>query len=135
MEEESAFPRGGASSITPLKRRQIRQEAQAEAERDFFADAEADSNRKRQKKGKPSTSTQVICGPASSPADINRLSVASYTHGLQSFRHSRVNHVPCLQALESQFVRKFAQEKLPAFVELLKFKVIRLDLGSQAHLC
>ena len=50
-EEEQSFPRGGASSITPLKRRQIRAEAQADAERDFFASASADDN-KRRKKGR-----------------------------------------------------------------------------------
>lgn len=62
MDEEGAFPRGGASSITPLKRRQIRQEAQAEAERDFFADAAAGATegRKRQKKGKPVNASQVL---------------------------------------------------------------------------
>lgn len=61
MDEEGAFPRGGASSITPLKRRQIREEAQAEAERDFFADAAASApeGRKRQKKGKSLNASQV----------------------------------------------------------------------------
>lgn len=61
MEEDGAFPRGGASSITPLKRRQIRQEAQAEAERDFFADAGASATegRKRQKKSKTVNASKV----------------------------------------------------------------------------
>lgn len=61
MDDEGAFPRGGASSITPLKRRQIRHEAQAEAERDFFADASASvtDSRKRQKKGKVTNAGQV----------------------------------------------------------------------------
>ena len=32
----------------------------------------------------------------------------------------------CLQALDEQLVRKFRQDRLPAFVELLKFKVLLL---------
>ena len=50
---EQSFPRGGASTITPLKRRQIRAEAQADAERDFFAGASAGPpvGNKRRKKG------------------------------------------------------------------------------------
>ena len=54
-EEEPSFPRGGASSITPLKRRQIRAEAQAEAEKDFFAGVSAGdpaSSKRRKKSGK-----------------------------------------------------------------------------------
>ena len=54
-EEEPSFPRGGASSITPLKRRQIRAEAQADAEKDFFAGRSAGdpaSNKRRRKSGK-----------------------------------------------------------------------------------
>ncbi len=52
-DEEQSFPRGGASTITPLKRRQIRAEAQADAERDFFAGASAGApaGHKRRKKG------------------------------------------------------------------------------------
>ena len=60
-EDEPSFPRGGASSITPLKRRQIRAEAQAEAEKDFFAGVSAGdaAGNKRRKKSGRSTPSQV----------------------------------------------------------------------------
>jgi len=58
---EQSFPRGGASTITPLKRRQIRAEAQADAERDFFAGASAGApaGNKRRKKGSHDTGVHV----------------------------------------------------------------------------
>ena len=60
-DEEPSFPRGGASSITPLKRRQIRAEAQADAEKDFLAGTgEPDSNKRRKKSGR-SAPAQVMC--------------------------------------------------------------------------
>ena len=60
-DEEQSFPRGGASSITPLKRRQIRAEAQADAERDFFAGSSAGgaAGNKRRKKG--ARTTAQVC--------------------------------------------------------------------------
>ncbi|KAA6421786.1 MAG: RRP5 protein, partial [Trebouxia sp. A1-2] len=81
-DEEQSFPRGGASTITPLKRRQIRAEAQADAERDFFAGASAgaQAGNKRRKKG-------------------------SHDAGAHSAEHTFL-----------------AGSKVPAFVELLKFK-------------
>ena len=60
LEEEQAFPRGGASSITPLKRRQIRAEAQADAEKDFFASATADTGNKRRRKNTRVGGPQVL---------------------------------------------------------------------------
>lgn len=64
-EEEPSFPRGGASSITPLKRRQIRAEAQAEAEKDFFAGVSAGdpANSKRRKKSGKQAPAQVQALP------------------------------------------------------------------------
>lgn len=60
-EEEPSFPRGGASSINPLKRRQIRAEAQADAEKDFFAGVSAaEPAGKRRKKNGKSSYVQVL---------------------------------------------------------------------------
>lgn len=63
-EEEPSFPRGGASNITPLKRRQIRAEAQADAEKDFFAGVSAGepaSSKRRKKGGKAAPAQVQIC--------------------------------------------------------------------------
>ena len=46
QDEEKAFPRGGGSTISALDRRRIKAEAQADAERDFFAEASAAKRRK-----------------------------------------------------------------------------------------
>ena len=46
QDEETAFPRGGGSTISALERRRIKAEAQADAERDFFAEASAAKRRK-----------------------------------------------------------------------------------------
>ena len=64
-EEEPSFPRGGASSITPLKRRQIRADAQADAEKDFFAGVSAGdpASNKRRKKGGKAAPGQVQVSP------------------------------------------------------------------------
>ena len=59
QDEEQTFPRGGASSITPLKRRQIRAEAQADAERDFFASPTADTGKKRRRQNRRVGGPQV----------------------------------------------------------------------------
>ena len=62
-DEEPYFPRGGASSITPFKRRQIRAEAQADAEKDFFAGTSAGEpagNKRRKKSSRPGYA-QVRC--------------------------------------------------------------------------
>jgi hypothetical protein len=48
VEEEEDFPRGGSQGLTPLARRKLQQEAQAEAARDFAAE----SKRKKRKLGK-----------------------------------------------------------------------------------
>ena len=41
MNEEVAFPRGGGRTLTALERKRLRQEAEAEAGRDFLAESQA----------------------------------------------------------------------------------------------
>ena len=67
QDEETAFPRGGGSTISALERRRIKAEAQADAERDFFAEASA---AKRRKLGS-SQVCSILC--ASHPADTEGL--------------------------------------------------------------
>ena len=67
QDEETAFPRGGGSTISALDRRRIKAEAQADAERDFFAEASA---AKRRKLG-TSQVFSVVC--AFHPADTEGL--------------------------------------------------------------
>lgn len=123
-EEEQSFPRGGASSITPLKRRQIRAEAQADAEKDFFAGASAGApaSNKRQKKSARAGSTQVRLFAETVPlASKGRRQTGPTGSMSLSLCHEHLN---ALQDPESSFLsREFAQGKVPAFVELLKFKV------------
>lgn len=47
--EEDAFPRGGGRSLTGLERKRLRQEAEADARRDFLGEWQEGSTAKRRK--------------------------------------------------------------------------------------
>lgn len=79
-EEEPSFPRGGASSITPLKRRQIRAEAQADAEKDFFAGVSAGepaSSKRRKKSGKAAPAQVPILATMAAPNQSQHVYIES----------------------------------------------------------
>lgn len=126
-DEEQCFPRGGASTITPLKRRQIRAEAQADAERDFFAgtSAGAPASNKRQKKGVRATGAQVRSARCR-PLCLLYIGTACFALFRQVAKDTAGPLSICrvLQNEEGSFLaRQLASGKVPAFVELLKFKV------------
>ena len=119
-DEEQSFPRGGASTITPLKRRQIRAEAQADAERDFFAGASAgaQAGNKRRKKGSHDAGAHVsrVVVRIQLPASEACARLALRLH----ITAGALSSAKTLQSAEHTFL---AGSKVPAFVELLKFKV------------
>lgn len=47
MSAEEAFPRGGGRTLTGLERKRLRQEAEAEAERDFAAELQGTGKKQK----------------------------------------------------------------------------------------
>ena len=126
-EEEPSFPRGGASSITPLKRRQIRADAQADAERDFSAGISAGdpaSNKRRKKSGKAAGQVQVLVTAASTVEPVSSCVRSNSIPKAHCYFDSTLDTSSATQGIETSFLaRELAHGKTPAFVELLKFKV------------
>ena len=52
-EQEESFPRGGGKALSAFERKRLRQEAQAEAERDFF-----DEGGRKKRRSDPA---EVVC--------------------------------------------------------------------------
>lgn len=139
-EEEPSFPRGGASSITPLKRRQIRADAQADAERDFSAGISAGdpaSNKRRKKSGKAAGQVQVLVTAASTIEPVSSCVRSNSIPKAHCYFDSTLDTSSATQGIETSFLaRELAHGKAPAFVELLKFKVgLKFRVGLVHTLC
>ena len=113
QDEETAFPRGGGSTISALDRRRIKAEAQADAERDFFAEASA---AKRRKLG---TSQVCLFVCIFHPTDTGGV----FCWDSQQFL-SGPTLFDWLQDTDLSFVSRGIASKPPKYVDLLKLKVL-----------
>lgn len=72
--EEGDFPRGGREDLTPLEKRQLSQQAEADFKQEQTSDAPGKNQRKRSKHSKD----KVRCSPQ--PANATVLTVAGRSH-------------------------------------------------------